>query len=241
MDRKKRNFSYKDFSYSNSYNTCFTGSVFYGNNFFKARMKYCGFNGCTFQFIEFNKTNFRGSRFKGAIFRNVWFNNCNLQGASFHGASFFNVLYTNTNISKAKGVPQSECLVRINHNTTKFQLSQQLYEAILSCKSNQFILKSGTLFYKQKNRLSNAKKRALKQMPKADRKEYQRQIQLHIDKKNNLQIHQINLERLLLAYSEKAIIAGLHDASNSINKDFSSLSYFVPYLERATKSGSQRL
>lgn len=208
MDRKKRNFSYKDFSYSNSYNTCFTGSVFYGNNFFKARMRYCGFNGCTFQFIEFNKTNFRGSRFKGAIFRNVWFNNCNLQGASFHDASFFNVLYTNTNISKAKDVPQSECLVSINHKTTKFQLSQQLYEAVLSCKSNQFILKSGTLFYKQKN---------------------------------NLQIHQINLERLLLAYSEKAIIAGLHDASNSINKDFSSLSYFVPYLERATKSGSQRL
>ena len=33
-ERQNRNFSYKDFSYSKSYNTRFTKSLFYGNNFF---------------------------------------------------------------------------------------------------------------------------------------------------------------------------------------------------------------
>lgn len=47
-DRAKRNFSYKDFGYSESYNTKFTGSLFYGNNFYRATMKYCGFNGYSY-------------------------------------------------------------------------------------------------------------------------------------------------------------------------------------------------
>ena len=235
MERKNCNFRYKDFGYSNSYNTRFTGSFFYGNNFFKAKMKYCGFNGCRFQFIEFDNTNFRGCTFKGAIFENVWFNNCIVEKADFRGAIFVNVFYTNMNLLKSKGIQQTDSLVRINQKTAKFQFSQQLLDTVFLCKNNKYILKSNTLFYQPKHRLSSAQKRDLKQLPKADRKEYQRQLQLHNKKRCDLQIHYVNLKRLLSVYSEEIVVAGLHLAVDTIDKDFSSLSYFVPYFERVSK------
>ena len=214
MERRDRNFRYKNFGYSNSYNTCFTGSFFYGNNFFKAKMKYCSFNGCRFQFIEFDSTNFRGCTFKGAIFENVWFNNCVVEKADFRGAIFVNVFYTNMNLLKSKGIQQTDSLVRINQKTAKFQLSQQLLDTVSLCKTNKYVLKSNTLFYRQK------------------------QMWLHNKKRDDLQIHYVNLKRLLSVYSEEIVVAGFLLAVDAIDKDFSSLSYFVPYFERASKEVS---
>lgn len=229
--RENRNFSYKDFGYSKSYNTRFTDSLFYGNNFFKARMKYCGFNGCRFQFIEFNNVSFRGSRFKGAIFENVWFNNCNIEKANFHDAKFVNVYYTNTNVKSASGIPNTNDFIQIDFQKAHIVLSRELQEILLLCKKNEYILKSGTLFYRRKNRISNAKKRELKQMTKAERKNYQRQMQNN--QKESFVFHYVNLTRLLRIYSENEVIKGLHLAANSIDRNFASLSYFVPYLKRA--------
>lgn len=232
QERQKRNFSYKDFSYSKSYNTKFTGSLFLGNNFFKARMKYCCFNSCSFKFIEFNNVNFCGSRFKNAVFENVWFNHCELTGADFSEAFFTNVFFTGTSIKNIKNFPAG------NNNFTQFtmndasaiELREDLINALELCKKNKYIWASGTLFYKKKkNSYSSTVKAALKQLPKKDRKNYQRQMQLE-SKANEWQIHYINIHRLLKVYTQEDIINGLQNAANLIAKNFTSLSYFLPYL-----------
>lgn len=235
-DRAKRNFSYKDFGYSKSYNTRFTGSLFYGNNFNKACMKYCGFNGCTFRFIDFKNTNFRGSRFKGAVFENVLFDNCNLENADFHGAKFRNVYYSNTSLKKTKGISNPEVLKRLSKHSANINLGENLVKAILHCKKNKYILESDTLFYKEKHRLSNAKKRELKELSKAERKRLQRQMEA---KEKSWLINKVNIIRLLDVYSEDEIAKGLDLAAEGIDRSFGSLSYFLPYIRKVGKTSEQ--
>lgn len=233
-ERQNRNFSYKDFSYSNSYNTHFTNSIFYGNNFYKATMKYCGFNGCKFSFIEFKSTNFRGCRFKGAYFENVIFENCNLSNTHFQGATFKNVYFTNTGLKSARGIKDTDLLTRISNHNLKLSLSAEILEAINECKTNPYIVSSGTIFYKKKGHLSNAQKKAEKSLSKQERKQLQRKRQdellLH---PKQLTLHKVNIIRLLDNYTEEEIAKGLHLAAISIDKDFSSLSYFIPYIKKA--------
>ncbi len=233
-ERQNRNFSYKDFSYSKSYNTRFTNSIFYGNNFFKATMKYCGFNGCKFSFIEFKSANFRGCRFKGAYFENVIFENCNLANAHFQGATFKNVYFTNTGLKSVNGIKDTDLLTRINNQDLKLSLGSELLEAINECKTNPYIVSSGTIFYKKKGRVNNAQKKAEKSLSKQERKSLQRKRQeeliLH---PKQLTLHKVNIIRLLDNYTENEIARGLHLAVTSIDKDFSSLSYFIPYIKKA--------
>ena len=158
-ERQNRNFSYKDFSYSNSYNTHFSNSVFFGNNFLKATIKYCGFNGCKFDFIEFKSTNFRGCRFKGAHFENVLFENCNLSNTHFQGATFKNVYLTNTSLKTAHGIKDTNLLININNHNLTLSLSSSVLAALEACKNNSFIVNSGTISFTKKGPLSNSQKR----------------------------------------------------------------------------------
>ena len=119
---------------------------FMGISFFKATMKYCGFNGCKFSFIEFKSSNFRGCRFKGAQFENVIFENCNLSNTHFQGATFKNVYFTNTSLKNARGIKDTDSLTRINNHNLKLSFSPQLLEAINECKTNPYIISSGTIF-----------------------------------------------------------------------------------------------
>lgn len=236
-ERQNRNFSYKDFSYSNSYNTRFTNSIFYGNDFFKATMKYCGFNGCKFSFIEFKSSNFRGCRFKGAQFENVIFENCNLSNTHFQGATFKNVYFTNTSLKNARGIKDTDSLTRINNHNLKLSFSPQLLEAINECKTNPYIISSGTIFYKKKGRLSNAQKKAEKSLPKQERKRLQRERQKELlTHPKQMSLYKVNIIRLLDNFTEDEIAKGLHLAATSIDKNFSSLSYFIPYIKKANNT-----
>ena len=99
---------------------------------------------------------------------------------------------------------------------------------------NPYIVSSGTIFYKKKGHISNAQKRAEKSLSKQERKSLQRKRQeeliLH---PKQLTLHKVNIIRLLDNYTENEIARGLHLAATSIDKDFSSLSYFIPYIKRA--------
>lgn len=235
-ERQNRNFSYKDFSYSKSYNTRFTKSLFYGNNFFKATMKYCGFNGCVFRFIEFKSANFRGCRFKGAYFENVIFENCNLSNTHFQGATFKNVYFTNTSLKNAKGIENTDLLKRINNQNLQVSLNNDVLKSISECKTNPYIISSGTIFSKKKRRLSNAEKRLEKSLSKQKRKFLQRQRQKGaVFNSDQFTLNKVNIIRLLDNYTEDEIARGLHLAAISIDKNFSSLSYFIPYIKKAIK------
>ena len=233
-ERQNRNFYYKDFSYSNSYNTHFTRSLFYGNNFFKARMKYCSFNGCKFTFIEFRNTNFRGCSFKGAQFENVIFINCNLSNTSFHDATFKNVYYYNTSLKNTKGI-KNECTLKKINNNLNLTLIPELEDAIELCKNNRYIIDSNTIFYTKKRRLSNAQKAKDKLLPKQERKLLQRERQKELLKSpKQIFLCKINIIRLSYYFTQNEIAKGLILASKQINKNFSSLSYFIPFIKKAS-------
>lgn len=71
-------------------------------------------------------------------------------------------------------------------------------------------------------------------MSKQERKSLQRKRQeeliLH---PKQLALHKVNIIRLLDNYTEDEIARGLHLAATTIDKDFSSLSYFIPYIKKA--------
>ena len=199
QDRSDRNFSYKDFSYSESYNTRFTRSRFMGNDFHRAHIKYCGFNGRIFKFVEFKSVNFRGCRFMGATFENVVFYNCSLSKTHFKGAIFKNVYFVNTGIKQVYGLNVDDINI-VNEKKIEIELERDLQETIKACEKNEYIVKSKTI-------VSSGGK-----------------------------INKLSIKRLLDVYEEKVIINALQMAIKGIDKEFSSLSYFVPYLERAKKN-----
>ncbi len=233
-ERKNKNFSYKDFSYSNSYNTRFTNSIFYGNSFYKATMKYCGFNGCKFNFVEFKSVNFRGCRFKGAHFENVIFENCNLSNTHFQNATFKNVYLVNTSLKSTRGIQDKNILTNITNSSLKLSLTPQLLEAIDESKTNPYIIASGTIFQKKKGHLSNAQRRAEKLLPKQEQKHLQRERQTKLlAQAKQMSFNKVNIIRLLDNFTECEVAQGLHLATISIDKDFLSLSYFIPYIKKA--------
>lgn len=192
-------------------------------------MKYCGFNGCTFNFIEFKSVNFRGCRFKGAHFENVIFENCNLSNTHFQGATFKNVYYTNTSLKSAKGLQNTDLLTRINNHSLKISIGEELRKSLNLCKTNTYIVSSGTLFYREKQHLCNAQKKKEKALSKQERKKLQRERQAKLlEHPKQLLINKVNVQRLLNVYNETEIAKGLSLAAVTIDNEFSSLSSFLP-------------
>ncbi|MBS6089734.1 pentapeptide repeat-containing protein [Clostridium perfringens] len=125
-DRSGKNFNFKDFRNSTSYNSKFNRALFYGTYFNKTTMKFCGFNGAFFYSITFENCNFKGSRFRGAVFENCYFKNCKLDKCDFKNAKFSNVFLEGTSIKKTKNFPKSN---------TKFEIPK-----ILTDKFNNEII-----------------------------------------------------------------------------------------------------
>jgi hypothetical protein len=191
-------------------------------------MKYCSFGRCKFEFIEFDSANFRGSRFKGAEFKNVLFCDCTFDKTNFAGAHFENVYCINSNI-KCEGIQP------IKDRNVEISFGSELNRAIDECRSNKYIVESDTLFYRPKNRFSKKMKQVMKQMSKAEQKEYQRQMQKISAKEKKVELNRLNLMRLLNVYSEIEVAAGLKLASKKIEKSFCSMSYYLPYIQKAKK------
>lgn len=154
-DRADRDFLYKNFEKSNSYNTNFTRSKFTYVNFFKSTMKYCGFNGALFIGSEFKNANLRGSRFKGAVFKDVIFINTKLDKAVFTGALFENVIFVGSNIGQARGLLKNTPGITIYTTMPNIELSSQLKQAIGDAIKNPYIKESEVLQFNKKQRLNN--------------------------------------------------------------------------------------
>lgn len=213
----------------------YNGSTFKGTIFYKSSMKYCSFKRCEFHFIEFRNVNFRGCKFRGSDFKNVIFENCILEKADFTDATFVNVYYINTDVSKARKLYSRDGISPINEQSVSVKPSSDLQLALKACKNNLFILSSDTLFKKKKNRYSTALKRELKTLSKSERKAFQRQLQKEATSPTYL-LSCVNLKRLLDNYSEKEVANGLMFAAQEISKPFSSVSYFIPYIHKASSS-----
>lgn len=145
--------------------------------------------------------------------------------------------FTNTSLKNARGIKDTDSLTRINNHNLKLSFSPQLLEAINECKTNPYIISSGTIFYKKKGRLSNAQKKAEKSLPKQERKRLQRERQKELlTHPKQMSLYKVNIIRLLDNFTEDEIAKGLHLAATSIDKNFSSLSYFIPYIKKANNT-----
>lgn len=93
---------------------------------------------------------------------------------------------------------------------------------------------SGTIFQKKKGHLSNAQRRAEKLLPKQEQKHLQRERQVKLlAQAKQMPFNKVNIIRLLDNFTECEVAQGLHLATMSIDKDFLSLSYFIPYIKKA--------
>ncbi len=153
-ERIKRNFSYKNFKMSNSYNTRFTGSNFSFVNFEKATMKFCGFNGAIFNGAEFKNSNFKGSSFIGAEFKDVIFYNTKLDKTNFKNAKFKNVMFISTSLKKVKGINENIEGIQIINFTPKIHINNDLEKVINQAQKNIYIKDSQTLQFKKKSKIN---------------------------------------------------------------------------------------
>lgn len=153
-ERIKRNFLYKDFSRSNSYNTRFTCSNFSYVNFYKSTMKYCGFNGGTFVGTEFKNANLRGSKFKGAFFKDVLFYYSKLDKVSFQNAKFENVIFVGTSIKNARGIKKSTPGITFFDTNPNIHVIGDVKKVIYEALENKYIKNSEVLCFRKKHKLN---------------------------------------------------------------------------------------
>lgn len=142
-DKKEKNFLYKDFAKSESYNTNFAGSNFTGINFLNASMKYCNFYNCSFNFVEFENTKLTGANFEGTHFENVLFKNCKLTRAKFKNATFKNVFFYNTSTNN---INIKDGIEIITQEKLSFDIDNDLHEMAELCRENILMRKSSPVF-----------------------------------------------------------------------------------------------
>lgn len=152
--RFKKNFMYKNFERSNSYNSSFTLCSFKNANFQKSTMKYCGFNGSTFEGTEFKSSNLRGCRFKGASFKDVIFIDTKLDKVSFENAKFENVMFINSSIKRSKGIKKDTKGIEVLSSMPKESFNLELMECIKKANQNEYIRDSEVLIRKKGKKLN---------------------------------------------------------------------------------------
>jgi uncharacterized protein YjbI with pentapeptide repeats len=145
IEKKDKNFMYKNLERSNCYNCDFSGSVFDYVSFRGAHFKSTNFFKCSFKYAEFIGTNLKDSDFKSAVFENAVFDSVRLEGANFKDAKFINTVLLTTDISKAKNLTLNTPGIRIFEEMPKLEISEELRGAIIAAMENQYIKKARVL------------------------------------------------------------------------------------------------
>lgn len=149
-DRCNRNFMYKDFEKTNSYNSSFRQANFNFSSLRGAKMKFCDFSGASFVGSEFVGTNFRGSNFSGAYFKESIFCCTVLDKAIFENAKFENCYFVGTGISKTRKFPLDCAGITFLHSLPSADtFSDELLQVVEELRSNDIIRRSHTLHLKK--------------------------------------------------------------------------------------------
>lgn len=149
-DRTDRNFMYKDFEKTKSYNTDFSRTKFSGVSFRAAHMKYCKFDKAVFSGVDFIGTNLRGSTFIGADFKECIFSSANFDKTNFTNAVFQDCYVIGSGISSAKGITlDTPGVIFLCSSPSQNSISSELRGAVEQLRSNDVIRKSHTLHCKK--------------------------------------------------------------------------------------------
>ena len=139
IEKKGKNFMYKNLERSNCYNSDFSNSNFDYVNFRGAHFKLCNFYKCTFRWAEFIGTNLKGSNFKNATFENSIFDSVNLDGVDFKDAEFKSTIFLSTDITKAKNFSVKKLGIKIFDVMPQLEISDELKMSILNVMKNKYV------------------------------------------------------------------------------------------------------
>ncbi len=141
IQKKDKNFMYKNLKRANCYNCDFSNSNFNFASFRGAHFKSCNLFKCTFKGTEFVGANLKESRLVSAIFEDTVFDSVNLDGADFKDAEFKNVVFLDTDITKAKNIKINNN-IRVFEEMPSIKLSNNLKVSIEKICENEFVKKS---------------------------------------------------------------------------------------------------
>ncbi|MCA1075803.1 pentapeptide repeat-containing protein [Clostridium bowmanii] len=139
IEKKGKNFMYKNLERSNCYNCDFTRSNFDFVTFRGAHFKACVFFECTFKWAEFIGTNLKGSDFKNTIFENAIFDSVNLDGVDFKDAEFKNTIFLSTDLTKAKNLSVKNTDTRVFSEMPELEISEDLRIAVVNAMKNKHV------------------------------------------------------------------------------------------------------
>lgn len=145
IEKKAKNFMYKNLERSNCYNCDFSGSVFDFVSFRGAHFKSTNFFRCSFKYAEFIGTQLKDSDFKSAVFENAVFDSVKLDGTNFKDAKFINTIFLSTDMNKAKNLDMNTPGIRIFEEMPKLEISEELRTAILTAMENKYVKKARVL------------------------------------------------------------------------------------------------
>ncbi|MBZ9634928.1 pentapeptide repeat-containing protein [Clostridium sp. FP1] len=139
IEKKDKNFMYKNLERSNCYNCNFSRSNFDYVTFRGAHFKSCVFSDCTFKWAEFIGTNLKSSDFKDTIFENAIFDSVNLDGADFKDAEFKNTIFLNSDLTKAKNLSIKNSDTKVFSEMPEMEISEDLRIAIVNAMKNKYV------------------------------------------------------------------------------------------------------
>lgn len=142
IEKKNKNFMYKNLQRSNCYNCDFSNSNFDYVSLRGAHFKSCVFYGCTFRWAEFIGTNIKDSILKNAAFENTIFDSVNIDGANFKDAEFKNTIFLSTNTEKAINLNLKNPNIKIFNEIPQLEISNELEKAINNIMKNDYVKKS---------------------------------------------------------------------------------------------------
>lgn len=151
IEKKDKNFMYKNLERSNCYKCDFSGSNFDYVSFRGAHFKSTNFFKCSFKWAEFIGTNLKDSDFRSAVFENTIFDSAKLEGVNFKDAKFINAIFLSSDISKAKNLNAKDPGIRILYEMPQLQISEELKNAALNTFNNKYIKASRVLDTKDGN------------------------------------------------------------------------------------------
>lgn len=153
IEKKDKNFMYKNLKRSNCYNCNFAGSNFNFVSFRGAHLKTCSFMNGSFKGTEFIGTNLKNSKFKDAIFENAIFEGVNLDGADFSRAKFKNTIFVQTDVTRAKNINTEDPEIRIFDEMPNIKISEELKEAVYDLMNNKYV-KTSRIFDNKEGKLN---------------------------------------------------------------------------------------
>lgn len=145
IEKKIKNFMYKNLNKSYCYNCDFSDSIFDFVSFRGAHFKSSLFLNCSFKSSEFVGTNLKDSNFSKARFENAVFDSSKIDGVNFKDALFLNTIFLNTNVENAKNLNLKDKGIIIYKEMPTLDISEELQTALSNAMKNKFVKESRVL------------------------------------------------------------------------------------------------